>query len=134
MSDVDQDKTLLVIAHGSRSTTANDEFRALVASLQSHAIGFSEVEAVFLEIAQPSLEEAVDKHYQRGCKYFVIYPLFFNFGKHVSQDIPKLIDQIQQRFDGTTVELLEYFGASSSLPMAMASHITLQTTKGGFDD
>ena len=56
-------KALLIMAHGSRSDTANDEFRALVETVAESAHGAGEeyvaVLPCFLELARPSLMDAI---------------------------------------------------------------------------
>ena len=105
-------KALLIMAHGSRSDTANDEFRALVEAVAESAPGSGEeyvaVLPCFLELAQPSLVEAIQQLEHQPVTHVQLYPLFFNKGKHVGKDIPAQVEDARERFPDLSIELLDY--------------------------
>ncbi|MGB2247847.1 MAG: sirohydrochlorin chelatase [Alcanivorax sediminis] len=121
-------KALLIMAHGSRSETANDEFRALVEKVAESAHGrgqeYVAVIPCFLELAQPSLIEAIQQLEHQPVKTVQLYPLFFNKGKHVGRDIPAQIEEARERFPGMRVEQLDYFGNSPGLADFVLSHLS----------
>ena len=54
-------RSLLLVAHGSRREASNQEIRNLTAALAGRAIGrFGHVGCAFLEIARPSIPEAIE--------------------------------------------------------------------------
>ncbi|MEP5230516.1 MAG: CbiX/SirB N-terminal domain-containing protein [Alloalcanivorax sp.] len=120
-------KALLIMAHGSRSETANDEFRALVDTVaeSAHAAGQEYVAVLpcFLELATPSLIEAIQQLEHQPVKTVQLYPLFFNKGKHVGKDIPAQIEEARERFPDLEIELLEYFGNARGLASLVLQHI-----------
>lgn len=121
-------KALLIMAHGSRSETANDEFRALVEKVAESARGrgqeYVAVIPCFLELAQPSLIEAIQQLEHQPVKTVQLYPLFFNKGKHVGRDIPAQIEEARERFPGMQVEQLDYFGNSPGLADFVLTHLS----------
>ena len=123
-------KALLIIAHGSRSDTANDEFRALVEAVAESAPGAGEeyvaVLPCFLELAQPSLVEAIQQLEHQPVTHVQLYPLFFNKGKHVGKDIPAQVEDARERFPALTIELLDYFGNADGLASLVLEHIASQ--------
>lgn len=123
-------KALLIMAHGSRSDTANDEFRALVETVAESAHGAGEeyvaVLPCFLELAQPSLVEAIQQLEHQPVSRVQLYPLFFNKGKHVGKDIPAQVEEARQRFPDLTIELLDYFGNAKGLSALVLKHIAEQ--------
>ncbi len=123
-------KALLIMAHGSRSETANDEFRALVERVAeaAHASGQEYVAVIpcFLELAKPSLIEAIHQLEHQPVEAVQLYPLFFNKGKHVGRDIPAQIEEARERFPDLDIELLDYFGNSEGLAELVLSHIGRQ--------
>lgn len=123
-------KALLIMAHGSRSETANDEFRELVEKVaeSAHANGHEYVAVIpcFLELARPSLIEAVQQLEHQPVDAVQLYPLFFNKGKHVGRDIPAQIDEARERFPHLDITLLDYFGNAEGLAGLMLSHIAGQ--------
>jgi sirohydrochlorin ferrochelatase len=123
-------KALLIMAHGSRSETANDEFRALVEAVAESAPGAGEeyvaVLPCFLELAQPSLVEAIQQLEHQPVTHVQLYPLFFNKGKHVGKDIPAQVEDARERFPALTIELLDYFGNADGLASLVLEHIASQ--------
>ena len=121
---------LLIMAHGSRSDTANDEFRALVEAVAESAPGSGEeyvaVLPCFLELAQPSLVEAIQQLEHQPVTHVQLYPLFFNKGKHVGKDIPAQVEDARERFPALTIELLDYFGNADGLASLVLEHIASQ--------
>merc|ERR1711916_258963 len=79
---------LLIMAHGSRASAANEEFLAFVNKLAEQNQHYTAVRGVFLELSEPSLVQAVHSLADQGINTFQLYPLFFNCGKHVQKDIP----------------------------------------------
>ena len=122
---------LLIMAHGSRSETANDEFRALVKIVaeSAHASGreYAAVIPCFLELAQPSLIEAIQQLEHQPVSTVQLYPLFFNRGKHVGRDIPAQIEEARARFPDLKIEFLDYFGNAPGLAGLVLSHIADQS-------
>ena len=124
-------KALLIMAHGSRSDTANDECRALVEAVAESAPGAGEeyvaVLPCFLELAQPSLVEAIQQLEHQPVTHVQLYPLFFNKGKHVGKDIPAQVEDARERFPDLSIELLDYFGNAKGLAGLVLKHIGEQS-------
>ncbi len=119
-------KCLLIMAHGSRAQQANDEFAAIVEKMKPLLASYQHVEAIFLELCEPSMKQAVEKNYQLGFRKFDIYPMFFNKGKHVGVDIPNQIDACLAEFKNTDIKQLDYFGSFDSFAGSMVKHIEQQ--------
>ncbi|MCW8887378.1 MAG: CbiX/SirB N-terminal domain-containing protein [Motiliproteus sp.] len=119
--------TLIIIAHGSRRPQSNDEVRALVEQFQQlPGVNFERVDAAFLELATPSLHEAVAAAAESGSKQFLIYPYFLNTGKHVERDIPAILDELASEYSQCHFQLLEHFGSSSEVLPLIQSHVDQQ--------
>lgn len=121
-------KALLIMAHGSRSDVANDEFRQLVAKVALNNSQYSVVLPCFLELAAPSLMAAMQQVDNQPVEQVDLYPLFFNRGKHVGRDIPHQVAQAQQQYPHLPIQLLDYFGQADALPELLLSHISQQTS------
>lgn len=116
-------KALLIMAHGSRAQAANEEFRALVAKVARAEDDYAAVLPCFLELAQPSLQEALQQLEQQPVNEVHLYPLFFNSGKHVARDIPAQVAEARQRHPHLRIRLLEYFGAADGLADLVGAHV-----------
>tara|TARA_A100001391_G_scaffold184201_1_gene151862 strand:+ start:2995 stop:3387 length:393 start_codon:yes stop_codon:yes gene_type:complete len=126
-------KALLIMAHGSRAEAANQEFEALVEAVArtSRDSGSPEYAAVlpcFLELARPSLQEALQQLEHQPVETVYLYPLFFNNGKHVATDIPAQVREARERHPHLNIELLGYFGNAPGLAGMVLEHITAQAS------
>ena len=87
----------IVIAHGSRDAGANQSFQEFLKVFQKK-IKKQAVYGAFLEIAKPSLSEALEKAIEKGAQELMILPLMFFCGRHVKDDIPKQIAAIKGKY------------------------------------
>lgn len=115
-------KTLLLIAHGSRREASNDEVRQLAQRLrESGALGFDEVHAAFLEIAEPSIPDALAVCAAAGAREIAVFPYFLAAGRHVATDIPELVEPFARAHPQIRVSVTAHLGASQLLPQAIAA-------------
>ena len=87
---------IIVFAHGSRIEPANQAVRKAAAEL-ARAGDYPHVEAAFLELGRPSLEEAADLLVSRGVERVVIIPYFLTPGMHLERDLPALVERISKK-------------------------------------
>jgi sirohydrochlorin cobaltochelatase len=108
-------KALILLAHGSRAPETFEEMRALAENLQArHAA--TRVQAAFLGILHPDLPTAVSEAAAAGASEIRVLPLFFFTGKHVQEDIPRLVAQAQAAHPGIRIELLDAAGRHPDFP------------------
>jgi sirohydrochlorin ferrochelatase len=110
------DKALIIVAHGSRKTSSNEEVKALgekVKSLQDKRYAF--VMTSFLEFATPSLEESMLSCIDKDASEIVILPYFLASGNHVTRDIPEVVQKIQASHPQVKITLKEHLGSSSGM-------------------
>src|SRR5687768_16984315 len=84
---------LLLIAHGSRQSEANDDLHALTAALRATG-EYDLVEASFLELAQPSIETAAQSCVAQGAERVILLPYFLSAGVHVRRDLEAYRDRL----------------------------------------
>jgi sirohydrochlorin ferrochelatase len=87
---------IIVFAHGSRIEPANQAVRSAAADL-ARAGDYPNVEAAFLELGRPGLEEAADLLVARGVERIVIIPYFLTPGMHLERDLPALVERISKK-------------------------------------
>ena len=118
-------RVLIVIAHGSRIEAANLEFTAMLQTIDYAALGYDRIAGAFLEAACPSLERAVCRLVEeKSATSIDVYPMFFNKGRHVEQDIPNLLTSLTGTHSDIAFRLLPYFGAYPALGAAIGQHIS----------
>jgi len=110
-------KSLLLIAHGSRRTESNEEIKGLADKLRALSGGeFSRVECAFLELAQPSIEHAIDAYVAAGETQVLCVPYFLARGAHVASDIPEAIDAAKAKHPDVVFTISEYLGEAEQMP------------------
>ena len=87
---------LIVFAHGSRVSAANDAVRS-VAREAARRAGLPVYETAFLELADPSLGAAVTALAARGIRRILVTPYFLTMGRHLTEDLPKLLAEARAR-------------------------------------
>jgi sirohydrochlorin ferrochelatase len=73
------------------------------------------VEAGFLELAEPSIPEALDRCVRQGATDICIVPYFLSAGRHVHEDIPGEVDKARVMHANITMTTLPHIGASPQM-------------------
>lgn len=110
------DSAVLLVAHGSRVPESNAEIENLARRLAGTLGGGRRVGHAFLELASPTIPEAIDGLAGDGVEHLVVIPYFLAAGRHVREDIPAIIHAARQRHPGLEIEMTDYFGAQDSVP------------------
>ena len=117
-------RCLLLIAHGSRRAISNSEVETLAKRLAGHLDNtFDSTRHAFLEIATPSIPQAIDLCVADGAQEIVVLPYFLSPGNHVSRDLPALMEKKCAQYPHIQFDVLEYFGKSSHAVDWLVSHI-----------
>ena len=106
---------LILIAHGSKKDLSNNEFKDLVNEIKSKDKDFEEIDAAFLEFATPNIDMVVKEQIEKNITKIYFYPYFLNSGKHVSVDLPNIINSLQDVYTNIDFMLLEHFGKSDKI-------------------
>jgi sirohydrochlorin ferrochelatase len=80
--------TLLLAAHGTRSVSGSATTAAVAAAVQAARPDVA-VELCFLDVARPSLPEALDA---RAGRRVVVVPFLLSAGYHVNTEIPSIVE------------------------------------------
>ena len=95
---------VILFAHGSRVESANDAVRAVAADL-ARAGSFAVVEAAFLELGRPDLEEAVARLAAAGVSQVIIIPYFLTLGLHMERDLPPMVEKLSRAHPGMNLRV-----------------------------
>ncbi len=88
---------VLLIAHGSREPSANNDLIELAARLSASG-EFPIVEACFLELAEPDIPAGGDRCASRGATRVLIVPYFLSAGVHLRRDLTAARDELARRY------------------------------------
>ncbi len=90
-------KAIILFGHGARDARWREPFDRLAALWKAqHPDAL--VQLAFLEMMQPSLEDAVATLSSAGASEIVVVPVFFGQGGHLRNDFPVLLDACQEKF------------------------------------
>ena len=101
---------VLVVGHGSRRREANDDVREAARKISERG-GFSLVEAVFLEIEQPTIAEGFTRLVERGASQVTVHPYFLSPGRHTRGDLPREVRAIAASFPYVNYQITEPLSA-----------------------
>jgi sirohydrochlorin ferrochelatase len=105
---------VLVVDHGSRRAASNEQLKVLagrVAGMLPQAI----VRHAHMELATPTIGDAVDALAGEGCRELVVLLCFFAEGRHASEDVPALVEEAAARHPGLQWRIGEPLGPHEDL-------------------
>ena len=105
---------ILMMAHGSRITEANDAARE-VARMVREMTGFEIVEVSFRELHEPNIQRGIDACVAKGAERILLMPYFLFMGAHVLNDLPEEIEEARKRHPGLFMEMGGHLGAHLKL-------------------
>jgi precorrin-8X/cobalt-precorrin-8 methylmutase len=103
------DSAVIVLGHGSRSPEATEQFLRIVDMLAPRLPGRIVLSA-FMELAPPSLAEAVSRAVEAGASNVVVLPCFLFMGNHIKHDIPEKVAEAAAPHPGVRLEIREPIG------------------------
>jgi len=110
-------KSLLLIAHGSRRAESNEEIKRLADKVRDlSGSEFNQVQSAFLELAEPSIERAIDDLVAAGETHILCVPYFLARGAHVASDIPEALAAAKDKHPKVTFQVSEYLGEAEQMP------------------
>ncbi len=98
-------QALIVLAHGSRNFRANQAFLEMVEKAGQES-GEKNIFGAFFSLADPALEDVVQKLCRDGIEKIVIFPYFLLDGSHVEKDIPQRVRLMGEKFPRVGFEIL----------------------------
>jgi sirohydrochlorin ferrochelatase len=118
-------KALVLVAHGSRRQASNEEVTALSELVSNRmADDFPIIEAGFLELAEPSIFNAIDRCVQQGATDISVLPYFLSAGRHVQHDVPAEINNAKAIHPGIPMLLLPHIGGSPQMIELIRGSVT----------
>jgi sirohydrochlorin cobaltochelatase len=122
VSDRNDDRTvrtaMVLVAHGSRAAAANAAHQAVAERLASELD--ASVRAAYLELAEPSIGDAIDAAAADGATRIIVLPHFLYPGRHVAEDIPAIVTEAAARHPAVEVELTAPSGDDPAMVRLLA--------------
>jgi sirohydrochlorin cobaltochelatase len=111
-------KAIVLFGHGARDVRWREPFDRL-ASLWKAQHADVRVELAFLELMQPSLEEAITSLVAARALEVVVVPVFFGQGGHLRNDFPVLLSACQEKFPGVVLSATPAVGEDEAVLQAI---------------
>lgn len=94
-------RALIVVDHGSRLSQANATLEQVVAQMKARTkVSYVTIEPAHMELAAPSLETAFLRCVEAGAVEIIVCLFFLSPGRHVMQDIPRMLEALQRAYPG----------------------------------
>ena len=113
---------ILIMAHGSRISEANDAARQ-IAKMVQELTGFEIVEVSFRELHEPNIQQGIDACVARGAGRILLMPYFLFMGAHVLHDLPEEIEEAKKRHPALVMEMGGHLGVHRKLAEIEAERI-----------
>ena len=121
---------VLLIAHGSREPSANDDLWALARRLAESA-SYPIVEPCFLELAAPDIATGGSICVDRGADRVLMIPYFLSAGVHLRRDLANARDQLAARFPAVSFQLARALGPHPLLDEIVIERVREVETNDG---
>lgn len=69
----------------------------------------------FLEFAEPSIINAIDKCSEIGAENVTVLPYFLSAGVHITRDIPGEINKASENHPNLKIKIANYFGSRNEI-------------------
>jgi|CXWL01.1.fsa_nt_gi sirohydrochlorin ferrochelatase len=122
---------MLLVGHGTRDALGVAEFLK-AALLVAARVPDMAVEPGFLELAEPSIESALERLMERDSREIIVVPLLLFAADHAKQDIPKAVDISAARFPHLKIRQAEPLGCHEKILAASAERFRSVLPTGAF--
>ncbi|MGK9452274.1 sirohydrochlorin chelatase [Acidithiobacillus caldus] len=112
------DSAQLLLAHGSRDPDWRRPFEWIAADLRA-AHPERSIVLCYLEMWRPSLPEAVRTAHAQGARSFRITPLFWSRGRHLRDDVPRIVQDLLCELPGCAIVIDPPVGESGIVRAAV---------------
>lgn len=112
---------IILFGHGARNAAYVEPFRRIREAMLARDPQ-AQVEIGFLELSQPTLEDAIAALTGRGIHNVRIVPIFFAPGRHVLKDLPERAAAAMDRHPELEIEVSEAVGMIAAVIEAMAEY------------
>ena len=118
---------IVVVDHGSKRASANDMLGKFVELLENNIRegrgNVVAVEEAHMELATPSIADAVGCCVDKGATMVVVAPYFLSHGRHIQEDIPRLVEEAQKKFPNVSCVVAEQIGLDARVADVVWSRV-----------
>lgn len=115
-------RAVLIVDHGSRRPEANEQLDALVEQVRKRLPGHI-VSGAHLDLAPPTVADAIDACAAAGAAEIVIHPFFLAPGRHSAEDLPRLAREGAARHPRVSIRVGPLLGLHPNVVDAVVARI-----------
>jgi len=104
-------RALLLVDHGSRRSQANALLEEVAALVKQRLGAGAIVEPAHMELGTPSIAEGFARCVEQGATRIVVHPFMLAPGRHVSDDLPRLVTEAARTHEGVAFVLADPLGS-----------------------
>jgi sirohydrochlorin cobaltochelatase len=93
----------VLLVHGSRRDGWAEPFERLRTLLQQR-LELGELLLAYMQFAEPTLSQVLDRLRRRGASNVRVFPLFLAAGAHLQHDVPRMIEEYCSKYPEMRVE------------------------------
>ena len=127
------DLAVLVVGHGTRKPSGQQQLKELVEQMRRIEPSWR-MEASFLELAEPTIEQAIEGLAAQGFRRIVVVPILLFTAAHAKSDIPDAVTEVAAKCGITVVGQTPSLGTAQeviALSNRRYSEITSQAQERG---
>lgn len=123
---------LLLIDHGSRRSEANALLDEVVALVKKRLGADAIVEPGHMEVAEPTITQGFARCVAQGATRVVAHPFMLAPGRHVTADLPRILEEVARNHDGVTFVIAPPLGSHPGIIEAIVDgcRIALEDSEG----
>jgi len=114
MSSISETTGIVLVDHGSKRQAANDQLDGLV-SLFKQTTNTRIVEPAHMELAKPTIADAIATCIRQGATDIVVHPYFLAPGRHSTEDIPRMVAEAIAAHEEVSCRVTEPLGIDERL-------------------
>jgi sirohydrochlorin ferrochelatase len=107
-------RALLIIDHGSRRPDAHTHLEWIASQVRGLAKDLL-VYIAHMEVAEPSIPQAIAECAAAGVTELIVHPLFLVPGRHLTEQIPNLVEEAASRHPGLRVRVTAQVGSAPGI-------------------
>ena len=121
----------LLVDHGSRRAEANVLLDEIAALVKQRLGGESIVEPAHMEIAEPTVAQGFARCVEQGATTVVVHPFMLAPGRHVTDDLPRLVAEAAESHAGVAFAMAGPLGSHTGVIDAVIDRCQAALALGG---
>lgn len=113
---------VLILAHGSKRNETEKIVNSLVAKVKAK-IGEELVYPAYLQFSGQNLGMGIEYLINCGADCIKVVPMFLFDGVHVTEDIPKEINEIRSKYPAVDIQLSKHLGDDDRIADIIADRV-----------